>query len=73
MMAGLRQAQKILEWAKGEEPEKKDAGTDLGALPESRVALQDASPSTPAPVPAKQIDDSTPPATSDLPVRGAKS
>jgi hypothetical protein len=73
MMAGLRQAQKILEWAKGEEPEKKDAGTDLGALPESRVALQDASPSTPAPVPAKQIDDSTPPATSDLHVRGAKS
>ncbi|MGH8649731.1 MAG: DUF3306 domain-containing protein, partial [Burkholderiales bacterium] len=28
MLAGLRQAQKILEWAKGQDPEKKQADTD---------------------------------------------
>jgi hypothetical protein len=72
MLAGLRQAQKILEWAKGEGPETKEAHTDQRVVPENRVALQDGSPSFPAPDPAKQIDDSPIPAASEPPDRGPK-
>jgi hypothetical protein len=54
MLAGLRQAQKILEWAKGEGPEKKEAGADSPGATRSPAALDEReTPSVPAPVPAE--------------------
>ena len=59
MLAGLRQAQKILEWAKGLDPEKKEAGADQRAAPGGPVALEErGSPSVPPPTPAEQEADS---------------
>lgn len=65
MLAGLRQAQKILEWAKGHDPEKKEAGADKQAGPGNPAALDEReSPAVPAPAPAEQI------AGDDVPVAG---
>jgi hypothetical protein len=65
MLAGLRQAQKILEWAKGQDPEKEGAGADKQAGPGSPGALEEPkSPSVPAPAPAEQI------AGDDIPAAG---
>lgn len=56
MLAGLRQAQKILEWARGEDPEKKEAGAEKLAAPASPVALDEhESPSVPAPASAGPV------------------
>lgn len=74
MLAGLRQAQKILEWAKGEDPEKKKAGADQREAPGSPVALEEReSPSVPTPAPAEQIADNNIPSTSEPPQRGPNS
>jgi hypothetical protein len=71
MLAGLRQAQKILEWAKGQDPEKKEGGADKRAVPGSPVALEErGSPCVPAPAPAEQIADSNIPSASEPPQRG---
>jgi hypothetical protein len=73
MLAGLRQAQKILEWAKGEDPEQKEAGVGKRA-PGSPVALEEReSPSVPAPAPAVQIAGDNIPAASEPPQRGPNS
>ena len=73
MLAGLRQAQKILEWAKGQDPEKKEGGADKRAVPGSPVALEErGSPSVPAPAPTEQIADNNNP-SSEPPQRGPKS
>ena len=74
MLAGLRQAQKILEWAKGLDPEKKEAGADEQAGPGSPAALEEhESPAVPAPVPAEQIADNNNPSASEPPQRAPKS
>ena len=43
MLAGLRQAQKILEWAKGQDEEKKDAPAECFAARGEPVALEESS------------------------------
>ena len=71
MLAGLRQAQKILEWAKGQDSEKgeADAGKQEGSG--SPVALDERqSPSVPAPPPAVQIAGDNIPAAGEPPQRG---
>ncbi len=73
MLASLRQAQNILEWAKGQDPEKKEARTDQGAAPESPAALQDGSPSVPAPDPAEQTAGGNIPLPSEPSERGRRS
>jgi hypothetical protein len=74
MLAGLRQAQKILEWAKGQDPEKKEQGADQRAAPESPVALEeDGSPSVPALAPAEHIAGDNIPSASKPPQRGPNS
>jgi hypothetical protein len=74
MLAGLRQAQKILEWAKGQDPEKEEAGADKRTTPESPVALEeDGSPCVPAPAPAEQIAGDNIPSASKPPQRGPSS
>jgi hypothetical protein len=74
MLAGLRQAQKILEWAKGEDPEQKEAGVDKRAAPGSPVAREEReSPSVPASAPAVQIAGDNIPAASEPPQRGPNS
>jgi len=56
MLAGLRQAQKILEWAKGLDPDKKEACADKQGAPTNPVALDERdSPPVPAPAPAEQM------------------
>jgi hypothetical protein len=59
MLAGLRQAQKILEWAKGEEQEKKEgaqehAKPDAAASSQPITLEQQISPVTPSVAPGKQ-------------------
>ena len=74
MLAGLRQAQKILEWAKGQDSEKgeEEAGKQEGSG--SPVALDERqSPSVPAPAPAVQIAGDNIPAANEPPQRGPKS
>jgi hypothetical protein len=74
MLAGLRQAQKILEWAKGPDPEKKEAGADKQAEPGNPATLDEReSPSVPAPVPAEPIADNQNASASEPPQRGPKS
>ena len=74
MLAGLRQAQNILAWAKGEDPEQKDVGADKQAAPGSPVALEESeSPSVPAPAPAEQIANNNIPEASEPPQRVPKS
>lgn len=74
MLAGLRQAQKILEWAKGPDPEKKEAGADKQAEPGSPAALDEReSPSVPAPAPAEQIAGDDIPAAGKPPQGGPNS
>lgn len=46
MLAGLRQAQKILEWAKGEDSEKKDASAAEQAAGAGPVVLGESDPPT---------------------------
>jgi hypothetical protein len=64
MLAGLRQAQKILEWAKGEE---KDVPAEQ-AQPDAVVNLQPAAleppaaPASPMPAAAERVAESNPPA-----------
>lgn len=71
MLASLRQAQNILKWAKGEDPEKKGAGADQQTAPESPVALEEReSPSVPAPAPAEQVADNDIPSACEPPQRG---
>ena len=74
MLAGLRQAQKILEWAKGQDPEKQEEGAGKQAGPGSPVALDEReSPSVPAPAPAEKIAGDNIPAASEPPQRGPQS
>lgn len=74
MLAGLRQAQKILEWAKEEDPEKNEAGADQRAAPGSPVALEErGSPPVPAPDPAEQTADDNIPSASEPPPRSPNS
>jgi hypothetical protein len=72
MLAGLRQAQKILEWAKGEDSEKKDTGTAQQAAPPGPVALaeQDA-PAIPAPASTGPAADENLPAATE-PAHGGR-
>ena len=72
MLAGLRQAQKILEWAKGEDSEKKDTSTAQQAAPPRPAALaeQDA-PALPAPAPTGPAADENLPAASE-PAHGGR-
>jgi hypothetical protein len=74
MLAGLRQAQKILEWAKGEDSEKKDPSTAQQATPPGPVALaeQDA-PASPAPASTGPAADENLPAASEPAHGGRKS
>lgn len=68
MLAGLRQAQKILAWAKGEDPEQKEVGADRQAAPGSPTALEESeSPSAPAPAPVEQIANNNIPEASEPP------
>lgn len=73
MLAGLRQAQKILEWAKGQDPEKKEAGTEERVSPDSPAALQVGSPSATALDPAEQTAGNNVPLPSEPPEHGRKS
>jgi hypothetical protein len=74
MLAGLRQAQKILGWAKGRDSEKGEAGAGKQEGSGSPVALDEReSPSVPAPAPAVQIAGDDIPAASELPQRGPNS
>jgi len=74
MLAGLRQAQKILEWAKGLDPEKEGAGAVKQAGPGSPGALDEReSPSIPAPAPAEHLAGDNDPAASEPPQRGPNS
>ena len=74
MLAGLRQAQKILEWAKGQDPEKQEEGAGKQAGPGSPVALDEReSPSVPAPAPADELADNNSPSASEPPERGPNS
>jgi hypothetical protein len=98
MLAGLRQVQKILAWAKEDEEQRaqdklqRDASAQAleppasqanpqpgiqanapHAAPGSPVALEDGSPSVPAPVPAEQIADNNIPSASEPPQRGPNS
>jgi hypothetical protein len=74
MLAGLRQAQKILEWAKGGDPEKKEADAEQQATPASPVALDEGeSPPVPGPATAGAIAGDSIPAGSKSPQRGRKS
>jgi len=74
MLAGLRQAQKILEWAKGQDPDKTEEGAGKRAGPGSPVALDEReSPSVPAPAPAEKIADNNNPSASEPPERGPNS
>jgi len=54
MLAGLRQAQKILEWAKEEKREEKGAGTDERLATEQRAALEEHTPATAPAAPSSQ-------------------
>jgi hypothetical protein len=73
MLAGLRQAQKILEWAKGGDPEKKEADAEQQATPASPVALDEGeSPPVPGPATAGAIAGDSIPAGSKSPRRGRK-
>lgn len=63
MLAGLRQAQKILEWAKGGEQEKKDgaqehAKPDAAATSQPIALEQQTSPVTPSAAPGEQAKES---------------
>ena len=74
MLAGLKQAQNILEWAKGNDPEKKEAGKEERAAPGSPAALAEhGAPSVPAPAPAVQIAGDDIPVASEPSQRGPKS
>ena len=74
MMAGLRQAQKILEWAKGQDSEKGEAGAGKQEGSGSPVALDEReSPSVPAPAPAVQIAGDEIPVASEPSQRGPNS
>ena len=74
MMAGLRQAQKILEWAKGQDSEKGEAGAGKQEGSGSPVALDEReSPSVPAPAPAVQIAGDDIPVASEPSQRGPNS
>ena len=73
MLAGLRQAQKILEWAKGQDPEKKEAGTEERASPESPAVLQAGSPSDAALDPAEQTAGNNVPLPGEPSEHGRKS
>jgi hypothetical protein len=74
MLAGLRQAQKILEWARGEDSEKKDASTAQQAAPPGPLVLaeQDA-PAVPAPASTGPAADDNLPAASEPAHGGRKS
>jgi hypothetical protein len=74
MLAGLRQAQKILEWAKGEDPEKKKELAQDGAqpdaaetTPESALERQ-ASSVTPSVGPGEQAAESVAAAPGQAPI-----
>ena len=74
MMAGLRQAQKILEWAKGQDSEKGAAGSGKQEGSGSPVALDEReSPSVPAPAPAVQITGDEIPVANEPSQRGPNS
>ena len=74
MLAGLRQAQKILEWAKGQDPEKKEAGADERQESGAPVALEERrSPTIPSLVPAEQAAGDNIPSASEPPQRGPNS
>jgi hypothetical protein len=98
MLAGLRQAQKILAWAKEDEekraqdklqrdasgqalePPPLQANPQPGiqanapqAAPGSPVALEDGSPSVPAPAPAEQVTENNIPLASEPPQHGPNS
>jgi hypothetical protein len=70
MLAGLRQAQKILEWAKGEDAESKEAGAEKQAAPAGPATLDEKSRSVPAPTSAGPISEDRIAAAGDLPQGG---
>ena len=73
MLAGLKQAQNILEWAKGNDPEKKEAGREERAAPGSPAALEEhGAPPVPAPAPAEQPAEDSIASASEPPQGGRK-
>jgi len=74
MLAGLRQAQKILEWAKEQDPETKEGGAAKPAVSASPAALDErGSPPVPAPASAEPFAGDKIPAASEPPQGGRKS
>jgi hypothetical protein len=63
MLAGLRQAQKILEWAKGEEKEAPAERAQPDAVADLQPAALEppAAPASPMPVAAEPVAESNPP------------
>ena len=74
MLAGLRQAQKILEWAKEQDPETKEGGAVKQVVSASPAALDEReSPAVPAPASAQQIAGDNIPAADEPPQGGSNS
>ncbi|MGH8660351.1 MAG: DUF3306 domain-containing protein [Burkholderiales bacterium] len=72
MLAGLKQVQNILEWAKGNDPERKEAGREERAVPGSPAALEEHG-APPVPALAEQPADDTIASASEPPQGGRNS
>ena len=73
MLAGLRQAQKILEWAKGQDPAKEEGAGKQGGAGSPVALVERESPSVPAPAPAEPTAGDDIPSASEPPQRGPNS